>query len=184
MNRREHWESTYKSKPETELGWYKAHLERSLRLIQATGVGSVARLIDVGGGASTLVDDLLDTGFKDLSVLDISEAAINAAKSRLGSRGQGVNWIISDIIDATLPTAHYDVWHDRAVFHFLTSAEDRARYVEKLKRSLKPEGHVLIAAFSPSGPKKCSGLHVLRHSSESLRSEFGGDEFELLTTEE
>lgn len=184
MNRRKHWESVYQSKREAELGWYKRHLDISLGLIRESGVGMDARLIDVGGGASTLVDDLLETGFANVSVLDVSEAAIKAAESRLGSRAQGVNWIHADITSAALPTDYYDLWHDRAVFHFLTSEEDRALYVQKLRSSLRGDGHVVIGSFSLSGPRKCSGLRVVRYSSESLQGELGTDEFDLVTTEE
>lgn len=184
MNRREHWDSIYRSKSETQLSWYQPHAERSLRFIRDTGVENDARVVDVGGGASTLVDDLLDAEFSNVSVLDVSEVAIQAAQSRLGPRARRVTWILADIISAALPGAWYDVWHDRAVFHFLTSESDRALYVQKLKASLKPDGHVVIATFGLAGPQECSGLEVVRYSPESLQLELGIDEFELAAAEE
>jgi SAM-dependent methyltransferase len=139
-------------------------------------------LIDVGGGASTLVDDLLEAGFLHVTVLDVSRLAIESICSRLGSRASSVNWIIGDVLTADLPTAHYDLWHDRAVFHFLTSEDDRATYVRTLRESLRAQGQLIIATFGPDGPTHCSGLDVVRYSAESLRSELGSD-FQLVATE-
>ena len=182
MNRQRHWEAVYRSKSEREVSWYQPHLERSLRLIQDCGVGPGGRLIDVGGGASALVDDLLEAGFLEVTVLDVSELALEGVCSRLGSRASSVNWIIGDVLTVDLPIAHYDLWHDRAVFHFLTSADDRATYVRRLRESLQAQGQLVIATFGPDGPTRCSGLDVVRYSAESLHSELGSG-FQLVATE-
>lgn len=174
-----HWENIYKTKASTQVSWYQEHLQTPLQLIEKTGIEKTAQIIDVGGGASTLVDDLLERGFEHITALDISSAAIDAARKRLGSRADKVTWIEADITLATLPHHYYNLWHDRAVFHFLTSAEDRQRYVEAVKYSLKPRGHVIISTFAPDGPPKCSGLDVVRYSPKSLHDEFG-NEFELI----
>jgi ubiquinone/menaquinone biosynthesis C-methylase UbiE len=179
MERKPHWENIYATKVSTQVSWYKEHLEISLQLIEWTGIEKTAHIIDVGGGASTLVDDLLEMGFKHITVLDISSAAIDAARARLGSRAEDVTWIEADITQVTLPHHYYDLWHDRAVFHFLTSAKDRQRYIEAVKHSLKPRGHVIVATFVPDGPPRCSGLDVVRYSPQSLHDEFGND-FELI----
>jgi 2-polyprenyl-3-methyl-5-hydroxy-6-metoxy-1,4-benzoquinol methylase len=139
-------------------------------------------LIDVGGGASTLVDDLLGAGFLEVTVLDVSKAAIEGVCARLGRRASSVNWIIGDVLTVELPTAHYDLWHDRAVFHFLTSEDERATYVRRLKEALQAQGQLVIATFGPDGPTQCSGLDVVRHSAESLHSELGPG-FQLVATE-
>lgn len=182
MNRQQHWEAVYESKSEREVSWYQPHLEKSLRLIQDCGVGTAGSLIDVGGGASTLVDDLLDAGFLQVTVLDVSGSAIEGVRSRLGSRASSVNWITGDVLTVDLPTAHYDLWHDRAVFHFLTSEDDRATYVRRLTESLRPQGQLVIATFGPDGPTQCSGLDVVRYTAESLGDELG-PEFHLVSTE-
>ena len=179
VDSKSHWENIYKTKASTQVSWYQEHLQTPLRLIERTGVEKTAQIIDVGGGASTLVDDLLESGFKHITVLDISTAAINAARKRLGSRAEEATWIEADITKVALPHHYYDLWHDRAVFHFLTSAEERQRYVETVKQSLKPRGHVIISTFAPDGPPKCSGLDVVRYSPKSLHDEFG-NEFELI----
>ncbi len=151
----------------------------SLQFIERTGVGKSASIIDVGGGASTLVDDLLARGFERLTVLDVSSKAIDLARARLGSNADKINWIEADITKVSLPQNHYDLWHDRAVFHFLTSAEDRQKYVELVRDSLKPGSHIIMATFAPDGPSRCSGLDVVRYSPDSLLEEFGSD-FELI----
>ena len=179
MDSKTHWQDVYETKKETEVSWYRPQLERSLELIERTGIGSDANIIDVGGGASTLVDSLLEGGFKNITVLDISSKAIASSKKRLGTRASRVNWVEADITKATLPKCHYDLWHDRALFHFLTQSEDRKKYVELLRQSLKPGGHVIIASFSLDGPLSCSGLDVARYSSETLGKELG-TEFSLV----
>jgi ubiquinone/menaquinone biosynthesis C-methylase UbiE len=179
MNNKSHWESVYQTKSDTEVSWYREHLENSLRLILGTGVGKDAAIIDVGGGSSTLVDDLLDHGFIDVSVLDISSSALARSRERLGPRAETVNWIAADITEIELPANHFDVWHDRAVFHFLTDQEDRRKYIELVTRSVRPDGHIIVAAFGPNGPLKCSGLDVVRYEADSMHSEFGAD-FQLI----
>ncbi len=173
MNKKEHWENVYQTKGRNEVSWFREHLDTSMRMISNTGVGKDAAIIDVGGGNSTLVDDLLDSGFVDISVLDISSNAIEGSKERLGAKANDVNWIVADVTTAELPIEHFDVWHDRAVFHFLTDEDDRRKYVELVMRSLKPNGHIIVASFGLEGPQKCSGLDVMRYSPETMHNEFG-----------
>jgi SAM-dependent methyltransferase len=177
-DRQQHWESVYSNKAADEVSWFQPHAASSLRLI-AGCAGTHAHIIDVGGGASVLVDDLLDAGYRNLTVLDLAESALAASRARLGDRARSVQWIAADITRAELPVAHYDVWHDRAVFHFLTDPDDRARYVEQVLRSVKPGGHVIVATFGPGGPLQCSGLEVVRYTPEVLHAEFGAP-FRLL----
>lgn len=179
MEKKSHWETVYASKAATEVSWYRSHLETSQAFIDQTGIGKAGRIIDVGGGASTLVDDLLAAGYRDLTVLDISAAALKEAKARLGPQAERVTWLEADITEARLPPRHYDLWHDRAVFHFLTDAEDRRRYVELVRHAVKPGGHIIVACFGPQGPLKCSGLDIVRYSPDQLHGEFGG-EFRLV----
>lgn len=173
MNKQEHWENVYQTKAHDEVSWFSEHLDTSLRMICNTGVGKDAAIIDVGGGNSSLVDDLLEHGLVDVSVLDISGKAINDSKERLGNNAKNVSWYVADITDVTLPENQFDVWHDRAVFHFLTAEEDRRKYVGLVRRSLKPGGHIIVASFSLEGPLKCSGLDVMRYSPDSMHGEFG-----------
>lgn len=180
MHAKDHWEKVYSSKATNAVSWFQPHANYSLGLIKDTGVGCDVSIIDVGGGASILVDDLLANGFSNLTVLDLSVAALAAARKRLGSRASVVRWIESDITKADLPANQYDVWHDRAVFHFLTSPEDRAAYVEAVFHSVKPGGHVIVATFAEDGPAQCSGLPVMRYRADELHAEFG-DSFSLLS---
>ena len=177
MPAREHWESVYGQKAPTEVSWYRPHLGESLRLIEAARVGADAAIIDVGGGASTLVDDLLARGHHGVSVRDVSARAIEAAQARLGERAAAVHWQVADITRVELPAAAYDLWHDRAVFHFLREEDDRARYVAAAQRSLRPGGHILVATFGPDGPTRCSGLEVVRYGAAELAAALG-DAFE------
>lgn len=179
MNKQEHWERVYQTKGRDEVSWFREHLDTSIKMITNTGVGKDAAIIDVGGGNSTLVDDLLLAGFVDISVLDISANAIKGSKERLGAKAKDVGWIVADITDVDLPKDHFDVWHDRAVFHFLTDENDRRKYVELVMRSLKRGGHIIVASFSLDGPQKCSGLDVMRYSPELMHDEFG-NAFELV----
>jgi ubiquinone/menaquinone biosynthesis C-methylase UbiE len=179
MNRKEHWENVYATKDVEQVSWYQEHLENSLQMIVGTGVDKTAAIIDVGGGASTLVDDLLKEGFADVAVLDISTQAIEKTKERLDKQAEKVEWITADITKAVLPENYYDVWHDRAVFHFLTEREDRQKYVELVMKSVKVGGHIIVASFGENGPNKCSGLDVVRYNPDSMHSEFGND-FELV----
>ncbi|EAQ67891.1 MULTISPECIES: class I SAM-dependent methyltransferase [unclassified Synechococcus] len=182
MQSKDHWEHVYSTKPATDVSWYQEHAEQSLQLIHATGVPRTASIIDVGGGASTLVDDLLRDGYRSVAVLDLSAAALKAARVRLGDRGRSVAWIEGNIIDTALPEHGYDVWHDRAVFHFLTVEAERQAYVNQVLRSVKPHGHVIIATFAEDGPTQCSGLPVMRYSPEQLHGQFGSS-FALLKQE-
>ena len=178
VDRQQHWETVYSSKATDRVSWFQQHAASSLRLIQGCA-DTDAQIIDVGGGASVLVDNLLDAGYRNLTVLDLAESALATSRARLGTRAQSVQWIAADITRADLPAAHYDVWHDRAVFHFLTDPADRARYVEQVLKSVKPGGHVIVAAFGPGGPLQCSGLDVMRYAPDALHAEFGAP-FRLL----
>ncbi|HEX8964273.1 MAG TPA: class I SAM-dependent methyltransferase [Rhodocyclaceae bacterium] len=182
MQRKDHWENVYSTKPTTGVSWFQQHAAQSLRLIEATGLAKSAAIIDVGGGASTLVDDLLAQGYSSLAVLDISAKALEAAQARLGAAAARVNWLVGDITEMELPAQAYDLWHDRAVFHFLTSPEQRAAYVRSVLRAVKPGGHVIVSTFAEDGPLQCSGLPVMRYSADGLHAEFGAP-FELLRHE-
>jgi len=177
-----YWEKVYKSRASNSVSWFQEHADLSVNLIKATGAGRDAAIIDVGGGASTLVDDLLEIGYTDLTVLDLSATALSGARKRLGKKAANVQWIEADITKAELPAHHFDIWHDRAVFHFLTSPEDRAAYVQAVFRSVKPGGHVIVATFAEDGPDRCSGLPVMRYSADELHAEFG-ENFSLLRHE-
>jgi len=178
LNRKKHWENVYAQKKPVEVSWYQVEPAVSLGFITLIEIDSVAKIIDVGGGASVFVDKLLDQGFQNLTVLDISSKAIHHAQERLGRRAENVSWIEADVTEFE-PSVQYDFWHDRAVFHFLTDAEDRTKYVQRLKEAVKPGGHVVIAAFAIDGPPKCSGLDVERYSPEKMKNELG-DSFELV----
>ena len=179
MKTKSHWEKVYAKNAPEEVSWFQEHSEVSLQFILRTGVAKQAALIDIGGGASTLVDDLLRGGFEDVSVLDISEAALKIAQLRLGVESLKVHWLQSDITEIELPSHQYDLWHDRAVFHFLTNPKDRRLYVKNALNAIKPNGHIIVATFGVHGPLSCSSLDVLRYSPEELHHEFG-DAFKLL----
>ncbi|MCG3199880.1 MAG: class I SAM-dependent methyltransferase [Candidatus Omnitrophica bacterium] len=182
MERRRHWENIYTTKQPDQVSWHQSSPRVSLDLIGRMGLGCEAQVIDVGGGASTLVDALLGRGFSRMTVLDISAAALDCSRKRLGPLGERVTWVQGDITDVSLPKGGFDLWHDRAVFHFLTDPADRRKYVKVLKDSVCPGGHVLISTFATDGPLRCSGLEVVRYSPESLWSELGS-EVELVETE-
>jgi ubiquinone/menaquinone biosynthesis C-methylase UbiE len=179
MNTKTHWEHIYETKAPTQVSWYQEHAKFSLQYIQNTGIRKTDHIIDVGGGASNLVDDLIAYGFQKISVLDVSGAALQLARQRLGAHAVDVNWIEADITQADLPYQAYDVWHDRAVFHFLTQSADRQHYIDIVQHAVRKGGHVIVATFAPDGPERCSGLEVVRYSPESLYGEFG-DDFELI----
>lgn len=181
MKTKKHWENIYHTKDVTQVSWFQEHPELSLQFIEHTGIDKTAHIIDVGGGASTLVDDLIDNGYQNVTVLDISGTALEVAQQRLGSKASAVTWLEADVTKVKLPANFYNVWHDRAVFHFLTQAEDRAHYVESVQHSVKTGGHVIVATFGLEGPTRCSGLEVVRYSADSLHDEFG-DEFDLVDT--
>ncbi len=200
MDAKSHWEGIYRTKLPTQVSWYQLHARRSLDLIRRVSPPPEGAIIDVGGGASTLIDDLLDTGYHDLTVLDLSAAALAVVRARLGTRANTVRWIEADILNASLPETGYSVWHDRAAFHFLTAPADRARYVAQVRQTVRPggfvlvatvaqvrqtvrpRGFVLVATFADDGPTRCSGLEVTRYSPVALHAEFGAP-FHLMTSE-
>lgn len=179
MSSRLHWDNVYQTKTATEVSWFQEHAERSLEFIRNTGVAKDGHIMDVGGGASTLADDLLRDGYRNVTVLDISPAALEAAKKRLGLDAFRVHWRVADITQIEFPAASVDVWHDRAVFHFLTSPHDRQRYVQSVLNAVKPGGHVIVATFAEDGPLQCSGLETMRYRPDTLHGEFGA-EFDLV----
>ena len=178
MNRAEHWNQVYQCNSPDDVSWFQTRPAASSKLIEGCGVGKANGIIDVGGGASMLVDFLLDAGYTQLAVLDISVAALDHAKGRLGARADAVDWIAADVT-TFVPTRQFGLWHDRAVFHFLTEKADRQKYVETMKRTLAPEGHTIIATFATDGPEKCSGLAVSRYDGPAICAELGA-EFQLL----
>jgi SAM-dependent methyltransferase len=168
-----HWETIYRTKQPHELSWFQREAQNSLALICRVVPEHTAEIIDVGGGSSTLVDGLVAAGYRRVTVLDVSPSALELARRRLGSAASDVTWLEADALSADLPRGHFDLWHDRAGFHFLTSAADRARYVEQVRMSVKPGGYVLVATFADDGPTRCSGLPVARYSAGALHQEFG-----------
>lgn len=183
MEQGEHWESIYGAKRPRDLSWYRPHLDRSLKFIDGAGLSRDAAIIDVGGGASTLVDDLLARGYLDVTLLDLSMSAIAQAQSRLGAGASRATWIVGDVTRVELAEHGYDFWHDRAVFHFLVEEDDRRRYVERVRRALKPGGHIVVATFGLEGPERCSGLPVSRYSAEGIHDQFG-DQFMKIGSDE
>lgn len=179
MSGKSHWENVYTQRRVDEVSWFQEHAEQSLMLMQHAGLSRESSIIDVGGGASRLVDDLIAGGHTQVTVLDLSATAMRHARDRLGPAAAAVTWIEGDITDVALPPAAFDLWHDRAVFHFLTEAWQRAAYVEQVRRAVRPGGHVIVAAFAPDGPLRCSGLPVVRYAPEQLHAEFG-DAFRLV----
>jgi SAM-dependent methyltransferase len=182
MERRQHWEHVYGTKSPSEVSWYRPHLERSLVLIESCAMSKQAAILDIGGGASTLVDDLLAAGFQDVSVLDIAQAAVDVTRRRLGSAGSTVHWLAEDFLDAKLEPQRYDICHDRAVFHFLTDAGEKSRYFEQVERILRPGGSLILATFALEGPSRCSGLDVTRYGEEQMK-EAAGAPFELVSSQ-
>ena len=179
-SRQAHWENVYTKKGENEVSWFQENPAPSLELIAQVGATQASAIIDIGGGASRLVDKLVDRGFRDIAVLDLSGAALDAARGRLGEHAADVHWIVADATRWDPPKA-YDIWHDRAAFHFLTEQSDRAAYIARLKRALKVGGHAIIATFAMDGPEKCSGLPVVRYDAASLGQALGPG-FELVHT--
>jgi SAM-dependent methyltransferase len=171
FNRTRHWENIYETKPLTDVSWYQPVPVTSLELLQALQLPKTAKIIDVGGGDSYLVDHLLELGYSDVSVLDISSAAIARAKQRLGARASQVNWIVIDVVSFK-PTEAYDLWHDRAAFHFLTVEQDILTYIETAHNSLVSGGHLIIGTFSDIGPTKCSGIDIQQYSAQTLTDRF------------
>jgi SAM-dependent methyltransferase len=177
---REHWDRVYQTKEPTEVSWYRAHLETSLALIEQAAPQRAAAIVDVGAGESTLVDDLLARGYSDVTLLDISDTGLAATRARLGERAAKVHWLCGDVTSMDLPEGRYDVWHDRAVFHFLTEPQKRTAYVRQVARSVREGGRVIVGTFGPEGPLQCSGLDVVRYDAGSLHDQFGV-RFELVS---
>jgi trans-aconitate methyltransferase len=180
VSRHDHWEKVYTSKGESEVSWFQETPAPSLELIERVGAEQSSGIIDIGGGASRLVDNLVSRGYQDVTVLDLSEAALASARSRIGDRANRVTWIAADVTTWE-PSRTYDVWHDRAAFHFLTEPNDQAAYVARLRRALRVGGHAIIATFAPDGPERCSGLMVSRYDANTLAATLG-EGFELIDT--
>jgi trans-aconitate methyltransferase len=179
-DRSSHWETVYSTKAENQVSWFQESPAISLDLIRATQASRESAIIDIGGGASRLADALLHDGYRSITVLDLSASALEAAKTRIGPTSREIDWIVADVT-AWTPARTYDVWHDRAAFHFLTATSDRASYVDRLRRAVAPRGHVIIATFALDGPEKCSGLPVRRYDGKTVAAELGSD-FELIET--
>ncbi|MDN3556961.1 class I SAM-dependent methyltransferase [Halomonas maura] len=175
MTSQTHWDAIYRNKAPDRLSWYQPHLTTSLWLIEAAAPSRETAIIDIGGGQATLVDDLLARGYRDLTVLDLSPEALKVAKCRLGDAAERVTWRVADITRGALPAGRYGLWHDRAVFHFLVTPEQRTAYVRQLRHSLVPGGHLVIATFGPEGPTRCSGLDVVRYDADTLAARFDPD---------
>jgi SAM-dependent methyltransferase len=167
LDRNAHWDRIYATRAPDEVSWYQEHPERSLEIIRSTASDPATAIIDVGGGASRLVDLLVDAGYRDLTVIDVAAASLDHARRRLGSVATAIDWVVADVLEYR-PNRRFDVWHDRAVFHFLTDADDRAAYRASLAASVPPGGRIVVAAFSADGPVECSGLPVVRYSSTLL----------------
>ena len=168
-----HWEGVYNRKKSDQVSWFRPHLEQSLAYVERAALPRDAAIIDVGAGASTFVDDLLERGYSRLTALDLSATALDVARERLGARAASVNWLVGDVTRLDLPVRAFDFWHDRAVFHFLRDPAERARYVAGVRAALKPGGHIVVATFGPHGPERCSDLDTMRYSGEQLHGEFG-----------
>ena len=181
MDNKAHWEKVYGTKAPESVSWYTPHLETSLNLIQKAASSKASAIIDIGGGEATLVDDLLSKGYTDISVLDISQKAIDVARERIAELADKVHWYCADITTATLPQNYFDIWHDRAVFHFLTEESQREKYIEQVMRSVKHGGYVIMSTFGLEGPEKCSGLDVVRYDAENLHGQFG-KKFKLINS--
>lgn len=167
-DRAAHWQQVYETRAPDRVSWYRPHLDVSLELLERAGLSARSRLIDVGGGASTLVDELLDRGLTDVTVLDLSAAALSISKARLGDRAGGVRWIVADVLEAALPAGGFDLWHDRAALHFLTDPADAARYARQAASAVRSGGCAVIGGFAPEGPERCSGLPVARRSADDI----------------
>ena len=177
-DRQSHWQQVYLSKGEQEVSWSQPDPQPSLGLIEKFSGGADASIVDIGGGASRLVDSLVRDGFREITILDLSEAALQAANERIGSGGATVQWVAADVTDWR-PPQQFDIWHDRAAFHFLVEEMDRRAYIDRLSSGVKAGGHAIIATFAPDGPEKCSGLPVQRYDPDNLGRTIG-PAFELV----
>lgn len=173
MTREQHWQKVYEQRAPDEVSWYRPHLERSLAFIELCNLTADARIVDVGGGTSTLSEDLLDQGFRNLAVIDLADAALQTARDRLGSRAGHIDWIVGDVTTPLLPDDSVDFWHDRAVFHFLVDPRTRNAYLHQVTRCTKPGAYVLVATFGLDGPESCSGLPVARYDANGIHAVFG-----------
>lgn len=180
-NRQDHWQRTYRERTEYRVSWYQDSPEPSLALVTATAVSLESPIIDIGGGASCLVDHLVQRGYSKVSVLDVSSSALALTRARLGPKAAAVDWIAADITNWT-PTTLYEVWHDRAAFHFMVTEIDRSAYLARLRQALAPGGRAIIATFAPDGPETCSGLPVMRYDPKSLADTLGR-EFKLVSSQ-
>ncbi len=171
MDRQAHWEGVYETKAETEVSWFQERPATSLALIAATGLGPDARMVDVGGGASRLVDHLVEKGWRSVTVLDIAAAALDRARRRLGERANLVQWLVADVTAWSAPPS-FDLWHDRAVFHFLTEPADRAAYAKTMAAAVPSGGHAIVGTFALDGPERCSGLPIQRYDADGLAGQF------------
>lgn len=167
FDRKKHWENIYQTKELKDVSWFQPTPETSLDFFKQFNVPATAKVIDIGGGDSFLVDHLLDLGYQDITVLDISEAAIDRAKKRLGNKAKNVKWIVADVTNFK-PTEKYDFWHDRAAFHFLTDEQEISHYLQTAKENIKPSGILIIGTFSEQGPKKCSGIEIKQYSETTM----------------
>lgn len=175
-----HWQTIYSTKDPKEVSWFQAQASTSLRLIQKAQLNLEAEIIDVGGGASVLVDQLLEQGFKHITVLDLAEAALQKSQVRLGELANKVTWLIANIVEVEFADHQFDLWHDRAVFHFLTEHNDQQRYLQKVTAALKSGGYLVISTFAEDGALKCSGLPVQRYSTQELIHFFGQSAFDVV----
>jgi SAM-dependent methyltransferase len=182
--RRKHWQNVYRGRNVASLSWYAPHLQTSLELLACAGLSPASRVVDIGGGASTLADDLLARGLSAVSILDVSEEALAVARQRLGKRAHAVTWLAEDVLECRLAPGAFDFWHDRAVLHFLTDPADAARYAQAAARAVAVGGHAVIAGFAPDGPERCSGLPVTRRSPESIARLFAPSFLPLQTRAE
>lgn len=173
MDRFEHWEHIYRTKGPDQLSWFQAEARLSRLLIETVAPDRTARIVDIGAGASTLVAGLLDAGYRDITALDLSPTALALAQARVGAAATAVTWQPADVLQVEFPRHAFDVWHDRAVFHFLTEAADRTRYVQQVRHAVRPGGIVIVATFAEDGPTRCSGLDVARYAPDALHAEFG-----------
>jgi ubiquinone/menaquinone biosynthesis C-methylase UbiE len=171
MNRKAHWENVFKTKPLEEASWYEVVPETSLSFFKESNISKSAKIIDIGGGDSYLVDNLLKLGYKDITVLDISEVALDRAKQRLKDQSKKVKWIVADAADFS-PPENYDFWHDRAAFHFLIDEQSIRNYIEIVQKHLNKNGHLVVGTFSENGPKKCSGLEIKQYSETTMTNQF------------
>lgn len=183
-SKKAHWDGVYDTNAPEAVSWYAPRLPTSLEVVKGLELGPASRIIDVGGGTSTFAQDLLAMGFQRPTVLDISQRAVDTNKRRMGDDADRVDWIVGDLTEVALPAGAFDLWHDRAVFHFLTRDEDRRRYVEAVLRAVVPGGHAVVATFGPEGPETCSGLDVVRYTADGLHAAFGAAFEKLSSTTE